>query len=154
MPGLDKARQERTAFALVAIGIFKLVKSALLFVLGVGLVNSRGQDLGQVASHWINTFWLGRPLVDRVISKLASFDEKTWEEVAAASFIYSALLLIEGIGLCRKKRWAEFLTVGITASLLPFEFYELFRRVTVSVVVITVLNLAILVYLIVRLSKN
>ena len=38
----------------------------------------------------------------RIVSQLSSLDEKTLEHVAAGSFIYSALLLIEGIGLCRK----------------------------------------------------
>jgi uncharacterized membrane protein (DUF2068 family) len=154
MVSLDASRQERTALALVAIGILKLVKSALLFVLGIGLIHWRGQDLGQVASHWTNSLWVSRPYFDRMISKLSSLDERTLEEVAAGSFIYSVLLLIEGIGLCRRKRWAEFLTVGITASLLPFEFYELFHRLTTVGVGITFLNVAISWYLIVQLMHD
>jgi uncharacterized membrane protein (DUF2068 family) len=145
---------EKSSVTLVAIGVFKLVKSVSLFALGVGLIHWRGQDLGHVASRWINTLWIGRPFVDRIISKLSSLDEKTLEHVAAGSFIYSALLLTEGIGLCRKKRWAEFLTVGITASLLPLEFYELFHRLTVSGIVITLVNIAILWYLIVQLLRD
>ena len=78
----------------------------------------------------------------------------TLEEVAAGSFIYSALLLVEGIGLCGKKRWAEFLTVGITASLLPFEFYELFDHLSTIGMAITLLNVAILWYLIVQIRKD
>ena len=154
MPPLDESRQERSAVALIAIGIFKLVKSVLLFVLGIGLVQWREQDLGQFASNWINTLWIGRPYVDRMISKLSSLDDRTLEEVAAGSFIYSALLLIEGVGLCRRKRWAEFLTVGITASLLPFEFYELSHRLTTTGVVITLVNAAILWYLIVQIRQD
>ena len=76
------------------------------------------------------------------------------EEVAVGSFIYSALLLVEGVGLCLRKRWAEFLTVGITASLLPFEFYELIHRLTTTGVVITLLNVAILWYLIVQIRHD
>jgi uncharacterized membrane protein (DUF2068 family) len=147
-------RQERTAFALVAIGILKLVKSLLLFGLGIGLVYGRHQDLGEVVSRWISTLWIARPYFDRMISKLSSLDERTLEEIAAGSFIYSALLLVEGIGLCRRKRWAEFLTVGITASLLPFEFYELFHRLNTAGVAITLLNVAILWYLIVQLMHD
>ena len=154
MTALDAYRQERTRVALVAIGIFKLVKSVSLFTLGTALVHWRGQDLGQVASQWINMFWLGRPFVDRIISKLSTFDEKSLEQVAAGSFIYSALLLIEGFGLCRRKRWAEFLTVGITASLLPFEFYELVQRFTATRVTITLVNIAILWFLIVQLMQD
>lgn len=154
MPPLDKSRQERTAVALLAIGVFKLVKSILLFGLGIGLVYWRHQDLGEAASHWINTLWLGRPVIDHLLSKLSSFDERTIKEVAAGSFIYSALLLVEGIGLCRRKRWAEFLTVGITASMLPFEFYELVHRLTPIRLSITLVNIAILWYLIVQLMHD
>ena len=154
MPPLDESRQERSAIALVAIGIFKLVKSVLLFVLGIGLIHWRNQDLGQVASNWIDTLWVGRPYFESMISKLSSLDRRTIEEVAAGSFVYSTLLLIEGVGLCRRKRWAEFLTVGITASLLPFEFYELFHRLTTTGIVITLLNVAILWYLIVQIRQD
>jgi uncharacterized membrane protein (DUF2068 family) len=154
MPAFDESRQKRTAFALVAIGLFKLVKSTLLFALGIGLIHWRHQDLGEVALHWTNTLWAGRPYFDRLISKLSSLDERTLKEVAAGSFIYSALLLVEGVGLCRRKRWAEFLTVGITASLLPFEFYELFHHPRIAGVVITLVNVAILWYLIVQLMHD
>jgi uncharacterized membrane protein (DUF2068 family) len=154
MPPSDESQQERSSLGLVAIGIFKLVKSVSLFALGIGLVHWRGQDLGQVLSQWINTLWIGRQYFDHIISKLSSFDRRTLEEVAAGSFIYSALLLVEGIGLCRRKRWAEFLTVGITASLLPFEFYELFHRLTTAGVVITLVNVAILWYLVIQLMQD
>jgi uncharacterized membrane protein (DUF2068 family) len=150
----SKSRNGRTGFALVAIGIFKLVKSVSLLALGIALVQWRGQDMEQVASNWINAFWLGRPFVDRMISKLSSLDDKSLEQVAAGSFIYSALLLIEGVGLCRRKRWAEYLTVGITASLLPFEFYELYQRLTATRITITLVNIAILVYLVLQLVEG
>jgi uncharacterized membrane protein (DUF2068 family) len=154
MPLFDESRRERSNFALVAIGIFKLVKSALLAALGIGLVHWRNQDVGEVASHWINKLWIGRPYFDHMISKLSSLDERTLEEVAAGSFIYSTLLLIEGIGLCRRKRWAEFLTVGITGSLLPVEFYELFHHLTTAGIIITLVNVAIMWYLIVQLVHD
>ena len=44
--------------------------------------------------------------------------------------------------------------VGITASLLPFEFYELCHRLTATGVIITVINILILWYLIVQLMKD
>jgi uncharacterized membrane protein (DUF2068 family) len=154
MPPSGQSKQKRTNFGLVAIGIFKLVKSMLLLGLGIGLLCGRDHDLGQVASHWINTLWIGRPFVDNLLSKISSIDQRTLEQLAAGSFVYSALLLIEGIGLCREKRWAELLTVAITASLLPFEIYELFRHLTATRVVIMIVNIAILWYLVLQLMRN
>ena len=154
MPAVDKFRQERSNVALLAIGVFKLANSGLLFGLGIGLIHWRHRDLGEAASHWINTMWVGRPYFDNLISSLSSINERTLEHVAAGSFFCSALFLVEGIGLCRRKRWAEFVTVGITASLLPVEFYELFHKPRATSIVITILNIGILWYLIVRLRLD
>jgi uncharacterized membrane protein (DUF2068 family) len=154
MHATPKPRDQKSDWAIVAIGFFKLLKCAILLALGVALIHCRHQDLGQVASRWLKDAWLGRPYIDDVLFKLSLMRKETIDEFAIGSFVYSALLLVEGIGLCLRKRWAEFLTVGITASLLPFEFYELYRRVTLSGVVVAIVNLAILVYLIVRLLRN
>jgi uncharacterized membrane protein (DUF2068 family) len=149
-----QSKQHRTNFGLVVIGMFKLVKSTLLLGLGIALLYGRDRDLGQLASHWIAAVSIGRPLLDSLMSKLSSIHPRTLEHVAAGSFVYSALFLIEGVGLCRRKRWAEILTVVITASLLPFELYELFHRVTATGAVITVVNIAILGYLLVQLMHD
>src|SRR5689334_2059476 len=120
----------KSSFGLLAIGVFKLVKSVSLLALGIMLLRWRHEDVGDRASDWIDAIWIGRPYSDSLISRLSSLSEQTIEEVAAGSLVYSTLLMVEGVGLCLRKRWAEFLTVGIIASLLPFEFYELFRLVT------------------------
>ena len=151
MQDVAERRNKKSDWAIVVIGVLKLVKSVSLLALGLTLIHWRHKDLGQVASRWLKDAWLGRPYVDAVLVKLSLMRKETIDEFAIGSFVYSALLLVEGIGLCLRKRWAEFLTVGITASLLPFEFYELYRRVTLPGIVVTVLNLAILVYLILRL---
>jgi len=154
MPAAPKHSHGKSDWAIVAIGSFKLAKSAGLLALGIALVYYRNKNLGEVASRWITNVWLGRSYVDAVLVKLSFLNKEKIDEFAIGSFFYSALLFVEGVGLCLRKRWAEFLTVGITASLLPFEFYELYQRVTISGVVISALNLAIVVYLILRLFRN
>ncbi len=154
MPTAARQRSKKSDWVIISIGILKLVKSVSLLVLGIALVHWRHDDLGEVAARWLKDAWLARPHVDALVVKLSLLRKETIDEFAIGSFVYSALLLIEGIGLSLRKRWAEYLTVGITASLLPFEFYELHRRVTVSGIVVAVVNLAILVYLIVRLYKD
>jgi uncharacterized membrane protein (DUF2068 family) len=154
MHAVAKHRNEKFEWAIIAIGIFKLVKSASLLALGIALIHWRNKDLGDVASRWITRVWLGRSYVDALLVKLSLLRKETIDEFTVGSFVYSVLLSVEGVGLCLQKRWAEFLTVGITASLLPFEFYELYQRITVIGVMITVLNLGILVYLIGKPYKN
>ena len=154
MPHSNQCVHTRTNFGLVIIGVFKLVKSALLLGLGITLLYDRDRDLGQLASHWISAVSIGRPFLDSLLSKLSSLQPRTLEHAAAGAFVYSALFVVEGVGLCRRQRWAEILTVAITASLLPFELYELFHRVTATRVIITVVNIAILGYLLVQLMHD
>ncbi len=149
-----QSKQHRTNVGLVVIGIFKLVKSTLLLGLGIGLLLNRDRDLGHIASRWITELSISHSVFDNLLAKLSSLQPRTLEHVAAGSFVYSALFLIEGVGLCRRKRWAEILTTGITASLLPIELYELFHRVTATRVIIIVVNIAILGYLAVQLMHD
>jgi uncharacterized membrane protein (DUF2068 family) len=43
--------------------------------------------------------------------------------------------------------WAEWLTVGVTASLIPFEIYELVSHATLGKVLALIANVAIVIYL-------
>jgi uncharacterized membrane protein (DUF2068 family) len=149
-----QTRREVSDFAVIAIGVFKLVKSAILVALGSALIHWRHEDLGEMASHWIARLWLSRGYFDSVLVKLSLMSQETIDEFAIGSFIYSVMLLVEGVGLCLRKRWAEFLTVGITASLLPLEVYKLSQKLTISGVIVTLLNAAVVVYLIVRLFRD
>jgi len=78
----------------------------------------------------------------------------TVDQLAIGSFVYAALLLVEGIGLCLRKPWAEYLTIGITSSLLPLEFYEIYQELTLLRAVIALINVLIVVYLVARLVRR
>ena len=144
---------ERIDWTLVAIGVLKLIKCCSLVVLGASFIYWRNDDLGQVASHWLGKLWLSRAHFEHVVARLSFLDRQAIERFAVAAFVYAALLATEGVGLCLRKRWAEYLTVVITASLLPLEIYELWRRVTWTGTCITLVNVAIVVYLVVRLVQ-
>jgi uncharacterized membrane protein (DUF2068 family) len=60
----------------------------------------------------------------------------------------------EGVGLWFEKTWAEYLTVIVTLSFIPFEAYELAQGFNVGKVIGLAINLVILVYLVVRLVKE
>jgi uncharacterized membrane protein (DUF2068 family) len=61
---------------------------------------------------------------------------------------YAAVFAIEGIGLWMQKRWAEWLTTIITASLIPLEVWELFFRPNFGKAAVLVANVAIVAYLV------
>jgi uncharacterized membrane protein (DUF2068 family) len=62
---------------------------------------------------------------------------------------YAAVEGLEAVGLWFQRRWAEYLTFLVTASLLPLEIYELSHRVTVFKLLTFVINVAVVVYLLV-----
>jgi uncharacterized membrane protein (DUF2068 family) len=67
--------------------------------------------------------------------------------LALLALAYGVVEGIEAVGLWLEKRWAEYLTVVVTASLLPLEILELTRRITVLRVVGFVINVAVVIYL-------
>lgn len=68
---------------------------------------------------------------------------------AAVILVYAAVEGVEAVGLWLQKRWAEYLTFVVTASLLPLEIYELAHRATPFKVIAFVVNVAVVVYLLV-----
>ena len=67
--------------------------------------------------------------------------------LGAVLLAYGAVEGIEAVGLWYQRRWAEYLTFLVTASLLPLEIYEIVNRATVFKVLALLVNVAVVVYL-------
>jgi len=154
-PGVADRRPSDSVVFL--IGAFKLVKAALLIWLGV--VSLRFAGLLSVPHHplhlvWKAVSWLGafpgRHTVLRTLQRIWAIEPEKAQLLAFASFAYAAVFLVEGVGLILRKRWAEWLTVAVTASFIPFEFYELAEHFGGGKLIAITLNAAILAYLLWR----
>jgi len=66
---------------------------------------------------------------------------------AAVILVYAAVEGVEAVGLWYQRRWAEYLTLIVTASLLPIEVYELANRLSPLKVLAFVINVAVVAYL-------
>lgn len=140
------------------IAIFKLVKCGLFIcsALAISRIFRLGVDdavAGWLAvlhidpqSHWLQ--W--------VMAKASGVSHDTFRLVAAGSFLYAAIYLIEGIGLWLDRPWAEWLTIVGSLCLVPLEIYEIYERVTPIRIGILVINLIIVAFLIhhVRLKRR
>ncbi|MCW2968831.1 MAG: hypothetical protein JWM71_2603 [Solirubrobacteraceae bacterium] len=81
------------------------------------------------------------------LDKLFTLDSSKIRLFGATMAVYALVEGIEAVGLWYARRWAEYLTFVVTASLLPFEVYELSHRVTVFKVLAFIINVAVVVYL-------
>jgi len=130
------------------IGAFKLLKAALLAPLGVAALLGVPETI--VRSNMQGVGWTGalsaHHEIRRALERLSS-DGHALREIGVACLIYAAVFLVEGVGLLRRRRWAEWLTVIVTGSFIPFEIYELVRRPRVAKLIAVALNVAIVVYL-------
>lgn len=138
------------------IAAFKMVEAALLIVTAVGLLRMMHNDVAAVLDHWIARLGLdpGNRYVDLLMSKAANITPEKIKELGIGSFVYAALFLTEGIGLWLLKRWGEWFSVVITASLLPFEVWEALHHPSAAKILVLILNVAVVVYLIYRIRKE
>jgi uncharacterized membrane protein (DUF2068 family) len=67
--------------------------------------------------------------------------------LGAVLLAYALVEGIEAIGLWYLKRWAEYLTFLVTASLLPLEVYEIVDRASPLKIVAFIVNVAVVAYL-------
>ena len=117
---------------LVLIAAFKLSQALLFIAMGVGALRLVGKDIGdlliRLAEHL--RFNSEPRFVNFILEKSSLVNDHLLRRIGAVVFIYAALDLIEGTGLYFEKAWAEYLTLAITASFLPWEIFEVLRRVT------------------------
>jgi uncharacterized membrane protein (DUF2068 family) len=149
-------KDERAASALIAIGVFKLLKAALLFTIAFGIHHFLHRDLQEIVVHWARAVRVDpeNRFVHTVISKVSGVSPRQLQAISLGTFLYGTLFATEGIGLLLRKRWAEYLTVISTALLLPVEVYELFHRFRWAKLIVLVLNVAIVAYLIWQLRRS
>lgn len=134
---------------IIAIGVFKLLQAALFVLLGIGALRLLHKDLLDVTEHFILAMRFNPEghFVTLVLEKVAQIDPHRLRQISAAIFGIAALDAIEGTGLVLEKAWAEFVTLILTASFLPWEFFELHRHVTWIKISLTFINVAVVIYL-------
>jgi uncharacterized membrane protein (DUF2068 family) len=138
------------------IAAFKLFKGAVLFAAGVGALKLLHQDLALLVEHWINVFRVdpNDHFILSLLEKFSILDSHKLKQLSAGTFFYAAVLFTEGTGLFLGKRWAEYFTIFATGSFIPFEIYELTRRVTWPRGLVLLINIVVVIYLVIEVYRN
>ena len=143
-------KTKKQARGLLLIAAFKILKGLVLMAVGFGALHFLHRDLAAEIARWVDLF-----ASTRIVTTCIGYSEKspTWtrkksRELSVGTFFYSALFLCEGVGLALRRRWAEYLTIISTASLMPIEILEIHKSPSAAKVVLLLINLAVVVYLV------
>lgn len=128
---------------------FKAFKTVTLTALGIALLTARGLDPDDALMRFALAVHL--PLTSRLFNRAVVFANGLTASretaLAITAFGYAALMGTEGVALYLRKRWARWLTIVATSSLIPIEVYEISREVHPLRVVLLIVNVAVVIYL-------
>lgn len=132
------------------LAVFKFVKATLLLSAGFGALGLMRPIFAERVQAWVAHFAMSYSgsILQKLLALASGLPPRRLEALGIAAFFFAGLFLTEGIGLWFRKRWAEYLTVIATLSLVPIEVYELFERQTIARGAALLINIAVVVYLI------
>jgi uncharacterized membrane protein (DUF2068 family) len=132
------------------IAVYKLFKVLLLLALAYGEVRLHDASLIAKLAVWASARPQGleRDAVTWLLQWFSGLSSSRVHALRIVTLSYAAVFAVEGVGLWMEKRWAEWLTTIITASLIPLEVWELYFRPNIGKAVVLVANTAIVMYLV------
>ncbi len=134
---------------LLLIGFFKFAKGIFFILIGFGVLRLVHRDLADLLVRVALSLRIDPEshLVNLLLDKVQTLTPHRLRWIGTAVFLDAGLDFIEGTGLILRKTWAEYFTLILTASFLPWELFEIIRHVTTIRVVLTILNLLVVIYL-------
>lgn len=147
---------ESFSVVLFLIGLFKLVKAALLIMVGIGAIRYLHRDLSSAILHWTQVLHVDpdNRHIHGLLVRIFRVTPKQLKELSVGTFIYAGLFLTEGTGLLLRKYWAEYFTIITTGLFIPLEIYEIARHLTLTKVGVTAINMLIVWYLVARVRSH
>jgi uncharacterized membrane protein (DUF2068 family) len=133
---------------------FKFLQAATLIIAGLGALGLMNAGLSDLAQEWLERLALGNgqrfavAAATRVLPWFNAATPRHFAALGAGAFSYASVFLAEGIGLWQGKKWAEWLTIIVTASLLPFEVIAVHRKLTIVRVGALLVNSLVIAYLV------
>jgi uncharacterized membrane protein (DUF2068 family) len=139
------------------ITVERFVKGTVLVLAGILLVALSGtdafQDFVERAQTELNLnpgqhIW--QRLYEQTLVRFGLASTRVRDALGAGAVLYGLLEIVEGIGLLRRRRWAEYLVLVATCAFVPVEVDELVRHPTAFKGLAFAVNIAIVAYLVWR----
>ncbi|MDP9008409.1 MAG: DUF2127 domain-containing protein [Pseudomonadota bacterium] len=150
MKGTDEPAPKPRFGVLRTIALYKIVKVLLLLAVAYGELRLRDASIAAKLLSWAQArpYGLEHRVVTQLLEWFSGLSVSRIHALRMVTLAYAAVFAVEGVGLWMEKRWAEWLTVIITASLIPLEAWEIFLRPTIGKVLILLANAAVVAYLV------
>lgn len=148
-PTVTAAKRKQHNKLLILIAGYKVVQALLFAAVGVGALRLVHHDVGDVLDDLRAALHFSPEsrLINFLLDKASLLNDPLLRRIGALAFSYSAVSLAEGIGLYLEKTWGEILTLVITGSFLPWEIFEIFRRLTWLRASLLIINTLVFLYL-------
>jgi len=132
------------------IALYKIVKVVLLLAIAYGEVRLSDASLAARLLVWASARpnGLEHDVVTYLLQWFSGLSTSRIHALRIVTLSYAVVFTVEGIGLWMRKRWAEWLTTIITASLIPLEVWELLLRPNFGKAAVLLANIAIVAYLV------
>ena len=130
----------------------RAVRGSLVFILGIAFL-TRSRNVVSLVRLWVAELDVNpeRRLIPRILSTvlrpIGEFSSRTVLLIGIGALLFGMLELTEAIGLARRRRWAEYLTVIAGCIGIPLEVTEVLSRQTPVRISILLINVAIVIYL-------
>lgn len=147
-------KQAARSPGLTIIAVGKAIQVLLVLVVGTAALVFVKLVPPESLKPWVDAFAPQSEWLQELLQKLISTDDKKLAAVGLGSIAYAAMFAVEAVGLWRQKQWAEYLTVVVTSSFIPFELYGLIHELSAAKLVTLVLNSAVVAYLIRKLVRD
>jgi uncharacterized membrane protein (DUF2068 family) len=155
LPRRSSAPRPSHGAGLILIGIYKICEGLLLAAAGVGVLHLLHRDMETVLLHWVHVLRVDpdNRYIHGLLERAFAINPKQLRELSVGTFVYAAMRLTEGLGLVARRKWAEYLTVILTALFIPLELFEMFRHFTWVKAAVFAANVIVVVYLLMVMRK-
>lgn len=139
-----------------AIALYKLVKVILLLATALEVVRLHDSSILAQIYNWMATLPSGleRDVVRIALAKFSGLTHAQLKFLRAGTLVYATIFTVEGVGLWMRRHWAEWLTIVVTASLIPLEIWEFWIGPNYGKAALIVVNAAIVWYLVIRVLRD
>ncbi|MGA3162745.1 MAG: DUF2127 domain-containing protein [Verrucomicrobiota bacterium] len=121
---------KKRALMLYLISGIKIFKGLVLLFTALGIFALAGKDLEELFNQSMR--WIHLDPENRFFSSIGDWlDTVTPSNVrvlASGTFLCGLFLLVLGLGLAFRAKWAIWLAIGESAFFIPIEIFELVRR--------------------------